>query len=152
MHLWVATVAQRTSGEKSNRKSKRSRVRCPARSWQSRKQKKCAFVKPVSPVSLHANLLTTIQMNAALVRCFSALFAMGLNQCCQMVYFQTKNLNEGKFWKVLQWKVLVFKGHFVYFMANSTYILRPFGTFCGHLVNFFPVLVHCTKKIWQPMF
>jgi hypothetical protein len=25
---------------------------------------------------------------------------------CQMVYFQTKNPNLGKFWRVLQWKML----------------------------------------------
>jgi hypothetical protein len=55
-------------------------------------------------------------------------------QCCQMVYFQTKNRNLGKFRKVLQWKMLVF---FV-----------PFW-YSGHLVviwYMFPVLVYCTEK------
>jgi hypothetical protein len=32
-------------------------------------------------------------------------------QGCQMAYFQTKNPTLGKFWRVLQWKMLV------YFMA-----------------------------------
>jgi hypothetical protein len=43
-----------------------------------------------------------------------------------MVYFQTKNRNLGKFWRVLQWKILV------YFMDIWS-ILR---TFYWHLVNF----------------
>jgi hypothetical protein len=42
-------------------------------------------------------------------------------QCCQKVYFQTKNPNLGKFWKVLQGKMLVF--------------LCPFSLFYGHLVH-----------------
>jgi hypothetical protein len=35
-----------------------------------------------------------------------------LNKSCQIVCFQTKNPNLGKFWRVLQWKMLV------YFMAT----------------------------------
>jgi hypothetical protein len=58
------------------------------------------------------------------------------DQGCQMVYFQTKNLNLGKFWRVFQWKVLV------YVMA-IWYILWSIGIF-------FTVFVCCTKKIWQP--
>jgi hypothetical protein len=42
-------------------------------------------------------------------------------------YFQTRNPNLGKFWSVLQWKMLV------YFLA-IWYILRPSDLFCGHLV------------------
>jgi hypothetical protein len=30
------------------------------------------------------------------------------SQCCQMVYFQTKNSNLGKYGKALQWKMLEF--------------------------------------------
>jgi hypothetical protein len=41
-------------------------------------------------------------------------------QGCQMVYFQTKDRNLGKFWRVLQWKMLV---HFI-----------DFGLFYGHLI------------------
>jgi hypothetical protein len=63
----------------------------------------------------------------------------GAYQGCQMVYFQTKNPNLGKFGRVLQWKMLV------YFMA-IWYILRSFGIVCGVLVYIFPVLVSCTKK------
>jgi hypothetical protein len=53
----------------------------------------------------------------------------GRNQGCQMVYFQTKNPNLGKFWRVLQWKMLVY-----FFTIWS--ILRPIGIFYGHLVYF----------------
>jgi hypothetical protein len=62
-----------------------------------------------------------------------------------MVCLQTKNPNLGKFWRVLQWKMLV------YFMDTRS-ILRSFVIFYGHLVYFvviwhiFPVLVFCTKK------
>jgi hypothetical protein len=38
-------------------------------------------------------------------------------QGCQMVCFQTKNPNLGKFWRVLDWKKLgIFYGHLEYFM------------------------------------
>jgi hypothetical protein len=30
------------------------------------------------------------------------------DQGCQMVYFQTKNPDLGKFWRALQWKMLVY--------------------------------------------
>jgi hypothetical protein len=69
-------------------------------------------------------------------------------QWCQMAYFQTKNPNLGKFWKVLQWNLY---GYFVYFSAKL-YILWPNCIFYGHLVHFvvigylFPVLVSCTEK------
>jgi hypothetical protein len=41
-----------------------------------------------------------------------------LNQGCQMVCFQTKNPNLGKFWRVLDWKmfICIFYGHWEYFM------------------------------------
>jgi hypothetical protein len=48
-------------------------------------------------------------------------------QGCQMVYFQTKNPNLGKFWRALEWKMLV------YFMVIWN-ILRPFRIYYGHLV------------------
>jgi hypothetical protein len=69
-----------------------------------------------------------------------------------MVYFQTKNPNLGKFWRPLDWKMLI------YFMAIWN-ILQTFGIFYGHLGylmtmwyifrsfgTFFPLLVPCTKK------
>jgi hypothetical protein len=68
-------------------------------------------------------------------------------QGCQMVCFQTKNPNLGKFWRALEWKL------WIYFMAVWN-ILRTFGIFfehlvhlhTAHLVHFIPVLVSCTKK------
>jgi hypothetical protein len=41
------------------------------------------------------------------------------DQACQMVYFQTKNPNLGKFWRALDLKMLIF--------------LWPFEIFYGHL-------------------
>jgi hypothetical protein len=51
------------------------------------------------------------------------------NQGCQMVCFQTKNPNLGKFWSVLQWKMLVY-------LMSIWSILRPLELFYGHLVYF----------------
>jgi hypothetical protein len=51
-----------------------------------------------------------------------------IHQGCQVVYFHTKNPNLGKFWRVLQWKMLE------YFMAVWN-ILRPFGIFGCYLVD-----------------
>jgi hypothetical protein len=68
-------------------------------------------------------------------------------QGCQMVCFQTKNPNLGKFWTVLDGKCLhvlwpfgIFYGDLRYFMT-IWYILYSFGTFFWYFV---PI------KIWQP--
>jgi hypothetical protein len=53
----------------------------------------------------------------------------GANQGCQMVCFQTKNPNLGKFWRALDWKMLIC------FMVIWN-ILWPFGIFYDHLVQF----------------
>jgi hypothetical protein len=50
-------------------------------------------------------------------------------QGCQMVCFQTKNRNLGKFWMVLLWKILL------YFVTTWS-ILQPLEIFYGHLVYF----------------
>jgi hypothetical protein len=88
-----------------------------------------------------------------------------------MACFQTKDSNLGKFWRALQWQMLV------YFMAIRSilrsygtfcgfwYILWPFGIFCGLLVYFVafwyilwpfsifsPVLVCCTLKNMATLF
>jgi hypothetical protein len=42
-----------------------------------------------------------------------------MRQGCQTVCFQTQNPNLGKFWRALEWKMLVyFKVTLVYFMAT----------------------------------
>jgi hypothetical protein len=47
-------------------------------------------------------------------RCYKTCEGVSINVCrdqgCQMAYFQTKSPNLGKFWTVLQWKMLV---HFI---------------------------------------
>jgi hypothetical protein len=69
-----------------------------------------------------------------------------VKQGCQMVCFQTKNPNLGKFWRFLQWKIML------YFMAiwSIWYILLHYGIFCGHLVCFDPFWYIVPRKIWQP--
>jgi hypothetical protein len=65
-------------------------------------------------------------------------------QGCQMVYFQTKNFNLGNFWRVLQWKILI------YFLCHAVY-LRPFDIFYGHLVNFV-VIWYIFPHFWATFF
>jgi hypothetical protein len=59
-----------------------------------------------------------------------------------MVSFQTKNANLGKFWRALDWKMLI------YIMAIWN-ILQTFGVFYDHLVHFFLFWYHVPRKIWQ---
>jgi hypothetical protein len=40
----------------------------------------------------------------------------------------------------------IVNGHLVFLYVAIRYMLWPFGTFCGHSLKFFPVLVYCTKK------
>jgi hypothetical protein len=62
-----------------------------------------------------------------------------------MVCFQAKNRNLGKFWRVLQWKMLVY-------FIDTWSILWSFVIFYRRLVKllqfgiFYPVLVFCAKK------
>jgi hypothetical protein len=80
----------------------------------------------------------------------AAAAAAALHQGCQMVYFQTKKCNLGKFCRALQWKMLV------YFM-DVVSILRPFERFYDSLVYFVAIwyifprvgILH-QEKIWQP--
>jgi hypothetical protein len=58
---------------------------------------------------------------------------------CQTVGFKTQNPNLGKFWRALEWKMLVY----VMVIWN---ILRSVGIFYGHLGIFSLVLVYCLKK------
>jgi hypothetical protein len=62
-------------------------------------------------------------------------------QGCQMVCFQTKNPDLGKFWRALEWMEMagIFYGHLVYFTSNW-YILRPIGIFYVQLVYFMDIL------------
>jgi hypothetical protein len=73
-------------------------------------------------------------------------------------FFQTKNTNLGKFWRVLQGLamedfgifyghlVYVFYGHFVNFMINWD-ILQLFGIFFS---RFGMYVCMYARKIWQP--
>jgi hypothetical protein len=110
------------------------------------------LISPVLVSCTKKNLATlVVSLKSSGFETRSYFFSTGINdnvprkQGCQMVYFRTKNPNFGIFWRVLQWKLLV------YFMAIWS-IFRPFwyilwrlGIFCNHLV-IFPVLVYCTTK------
>jgi hypothetical protein len=66
-----------------------------------------------------------------------------LTRDCQMVYFETKNSNLGKFWRVLQWKMLA------YFVAIWFWsILWPFGIFCCHLYMLWPFGIFCGYLVY----
>jgi hypothetical protein len=102
------------------------------------------------PISLE---LTTAALKKQENICFENKFwSADSGQGCQMAYSQTKNPNFGKFWRVLKRKMLV-----IFTVVWSTLLL--FGILCSNLVYFmfiwyifFPILVCCTKKIWQPWF
>jgi hypothetical protein len=68
---------------------------------------------------------------------------MGLLQGCQMAFFQTQNPNLCKFWRVLQWKMLV------YFTASWS-ILWPFGIYFMVVWYIFPFWYVVPRKIWHP--
>jgi hypothetical protein len=59
--------------------------------------------------------------------------------------------NLGKFWRVLQWKMLVdvIYGHLVYFTAIC-YTLWPFGIILWFFGIFFQFWYVVPRKIWQP--
>jgi hypothetical protein len=57
-----------------------------------------------------------------------------------MVYFQTKNRNLGTFWRVLQWKMLV------YFMDIWS-ILLQFDKVYVHLV-YFVLILYIFPMVW----
>jgi hypothetical protein len=73
---------------------------------------------------------------------------MACEQDCQIVCFQTKNPNLGKFCRVLQWKMMV------YFMDTFTvfcYILSTFGTVRGNLVYFSSLGILYQNKSGNPV-
>jgi hypothetical protein len=53
-----------------------------------------------------------------------------------MVYFQNKNPNLGKFWRILQWKMSIHFMPICSLLTTIWYILWPCGIFCGHCVYF----------------
>jgi hypothetical protein len=55
---------------------------------------------------------------------------MSVHQGCQMVFFQTKNPNLGKFWRALEWKKLVYSMSIWTILGPFGYISSRFGTLC----------------------
>jgi hypothetical protein len=79
-------------------------------------------------------------------------FITAFTQGCQMVRFQTKNPNLGKFWSALYGKMLI------YFM-DIWNISRIFGIVYDHLAQFVFIWYIFSgfgnmhqEKIWQPCF
>jgi hypothetical protein len=70
---------------------------------------------------------------------FSTLLKKVYEQGCQMAYLQTKNPKLGKFWRVLQWKML---------RPFGKHTLRPFGIFCGHIVYFMVIWYIFSRVFW----
>jgi hypothetical protein len=82
-----------------------------------------AIFAQTRPVTLVAILLTKrLFVNNAF-----CLNPFALDQGCQMVGFQTKIQNLGKFWRALEWKMLVC----IMVIWN---ILKAFDIYYGHLV------------------
>jgi hypothetical protein len=77
---------------------------------------------------------------------------MGAEQGCQMVYFQTKNPNLGKFWRLMQWNMLVYFMSIWYILRQIGRFLWPMGRFSGILVYFFRFGNVVARKIWQSRF
>jgi hypothetical protein len=75
---------------------------------------------------------------------------MQTNQGCQMVCFQTKNPNLGKFLEGLRMENAdVFDGHLEYFTV-IWYILWPFGNVVVFRYIFPRSGMLLSRKIWQP--
>jgi hypothetical protein len=80
------------------------------------------------------------------------------------IFFQTKNPNLGKFWRVLQWKMLVYFTVIWYIgIVAIGYICWLFGIFVGYLVYLLVIWYICwlfwyifpfwyveEREIWQP--
>jgi hypothetical protein len=63
---------------------------------------------------------------------------------CQMVYFQTKNRNLGKFWRTLQWKMLIY-------IMDFWSSFRPFDTVYGNFAYLVVIrcIFPCVGKLYQ---
>jgi hypothetical protein len=79
------------------------------------------------------------------------MFIMETKQGCQMICFQTKNPNWGKFWRALEWKMLVYF-MFIWIILRSfgIPILWPFGNAVVNRLTFPRFLFIVPRKIWQP--
>jgi hypothetical protein len=73
-----------------------------------------------------------------------------LEQGCQLVYFQTKNSNLGKFWRALDWKIFIYFMDILEHFTGIWNIYDSLGTFCARLVHFFRFWYHVPRKLWQP--
>jgi hypothetical protein len=94
----------------------------------------------------------TFKRRCFFIRIWNFVLKSLFHQGCQMVSFQTKNPNLGKFWKALDWKMLKYFRAIWNIFTDIWDILWPFGTFCVHLVHFSRFWYYVPRKIWQPCF
>jgi hypothetical protein len=68
-----------------------------------------------------------------------------------MAYFQTQNPYLGKFWRVLQWKMLIDVMPIWSTLPTAIwYVLSPLGIFYGYLVHFFRFGMLSQEKSCNP--
>jgi hypothetical protein len=89
------------------------------------------------------------QVNDMICNFIIRIISFSVVQGCQMVCFQTKNPNWGKFWRALEWKMLVciFYGHLGYFTVLWC-ILWPFGNVV--VIWYILVDILCQEKSGNP--
>jgi hypothetical protein len=66
-----------------------------------------------------------------------------------MAYFQTKNPNLGKFWRVLEWKIVIFSVVIWNILLPCGIFLLINVKFCGYLVYYYQFWYVLPRKIWQ---
>jgi hypothetical protein len=75
-----------------------------------------------------------------------------LDQGCQMVYFQTKNPNLGKFWMALKWKRLLYSlAIWTILRPFITYYVCPFGKLVAIWYIFQRFVILCQEKSGNPV-
>jgi hypothetical protein len=104
-------------------------------SYGEKRRRKFLKIIATNEVPLFAMMPDLLKEQNALIHAECKLICPYLG--CQMVCFQTKNTNSGKFWTVLRWKMLV------YFIA-LWHILRLL-VYLTVIWQIFPVLVSCSK-------
>jgi hypothetical protein len=83
-----------------------------------------SFILPYIPRSIFFAKLE-VEANIFAKHCLHSAY-----QGCQMAYFQTKNPNLGKFWRDMQWKMLVY-------FTSIWQFLWPFGKYYGYISDIF---------------
>jgi hypothetical protein len=103
----------------------------------------CRFLSPFKHLLDSLNRVTYFFKRKPCLWCKR--FLNCLEQGCQMVYFQTKNTNMGKFLRPLEWKRLVYSWAIWNKLRLFCTFLRPFGD-VDKLAYFPHVGILCQEK------